>query len=195
MSKAHELLKKENSCLNDMIIDSQAHSMRDNLLFFGIEDCPTAQGRIEEDCTSKILHFCNDKLGIIAAAENIKIDRSHRIGRYKVGSARPIVAKFCFFQDKLSVKRSAYDKLKNSTFRVSDQFPQAVREKRAILKPYLDKAKKDGKSANLSFDKLIINGKSYTVDTILKNCGKCIGFDLGTTVLFINGMFRVFPQS
>ena len=105
---------------------------------------------------------------ILSKSENIKIDRSYRIGRYKVGSARPIVAKFCFFQDKLCVKRSAYDKLKNSPFRVSDQFPQAVREKRAILKPYLDKAKKDGKSANLSFDKLIINGKSYTVDTISK---------------------------
>ena len=56
--------------------------------------------------------------------------------------------------------------MKNTNFRVSDQYPQAEREKRKVLRPFLEKAKQDGKSAVLSFDKLINNGKPFTVDTI-----------------------------
>ena len=166
MSKSYEHLKRENSALNDMIVDLQARSMRDNLLFFGVEECATAPERRDEDCILKILNFCTEQLGLPDAHENFKIDRAHRLGRFRDGATRPIVAKFCFFQDKLTVRKKAYEQLKNTNFRVSDQYPQAVREKRKVLRPFLEKAKQDGKSAVLSFDKLIINGKPFTVDTI-----------------------------
>ena len=95
------------------------------------------------------------------ARETIKIDRAHRIGIYDNTKKRPIVAKFNFFQDKATIKQSAYTALKNSPYRVSDQFPKAIQDRRRALIPHLIKARESNKKAVLSYDKLYIDGRLF----------------------------------
>ncbi|KAH3840225.1 hypothetical protein DPMN_113672 [Dreissena polymorpha] len=49
---------------------------------------------------------------------------------------------------------------------VSDQFPKSIQARRKIQLPAMVSAKKDGKAAYLSYDKLYIDNRMYTVDTV-----------------------------
>ena len=166
LSKQQASLQTVNARLSEDILDIQSRSMRDNLLFFNFTEVGTADGRSNEDCTTKILDFCETTLQMNDATENIKIDRAHRIGRYNSDKQRPIVVKFNYHQDKLSVKRKAYELLKNSTYGVGDQFPKVIQDRRRKLVPLMIKAKNEGKRAVLSYDKLYINNVMVTADSI-----------------------------
>ena len=154
-------LKSVNKKLSDDIIDLQSRSMRDNLLFFNFDECHSPTDRYDEDCASKILDFSESNLNIPDARQSIKIDRAHRIGPYDNSKKRPIVVKFNYFQDKAMVKKCAFSVLKDSQFRVSDQFPKAIQDRRKALIPHLIKAKENNKKAVLSYDKLYIDGRLF----------------------------------
>ena len=86
-------LERDNATIQSMrnkIIDLQARSMRDNLLFFNIPEH-------EKENTIEIIHdLLEQKIEIEDASKHVKIDRSHRIGRKREGNKkpRPIVVKF-----------------------------------------------------------------------------------------------------
>ena len=68
-----EKLEKDNATLRDKIVDIQARSMRDNLLFFNIPEQ-------DKEITTEIIHnLLETKFQIKDAKEVIKIDRSHRM--------------------------------------------------------------------------------------------------------------------
>ena len=140
--------------------------MRDNLLFMGITECDSFEGRRDENCSRVIHDFCRDKLKIEDAHDSIKIERAHRLGKYNRDKKRPIVVKFNHYPDKMLIKSRASQELKETNFRVTEQFPKGIQEKRKILSEAMKKARDAGKTASLSFDKLYIDGKMYTVDTI-----------------------------
>lgn len=167
MSRDLDQLKRVNTNLSEDIIDLQSRSMRDNLMFFGFPEPQNPDDRKKEDCSAKICNFCVEQLHIPDAATTIKLDRAHRVGRYVQGKTRPIVAKFNFHQDKLNVKRKAFEHLdRQSNFRVADQFPKQIQERRKRLIPAMIHAKQRGKNAVLSYDKLFINGQQFTADNI-----------------------------
>ena len=148
------------------ILDLQARSMRDNLLFMGFPECETVESRKNENCTKIIFDFCHDVLKIPDAHESIKIERAHRLGKFNRNKSRPIVVKFNHFPDKMSVKSRAYEHLKGSDYRVVEQLPKGIQDRRRILGESMKKARDAGKTASLSYDKLYIDGKVYTVDNI-----------------------------
>lgn len=153
--------------VSEEVIDLQARSMRDNLLFFGFDEKKSVEERKAENCAETILNFCKDDLKILDAVTSIKIERAHRVGKYDNSKTRPIVVKFSHYPDKLKIKQRVFRDLPpESSYRVSDQFPKAIQDRRKLLIPTLIKAREDNKTASLSYDKLIINGKSYTVDTV-----------------------------
>lgn len=156
-------VSEENERLSEQLLDLQARSMRDNLLFFNISECQTREERMGEDCVAKILEFCETKLDI-TGAKDIKIDRAHRLGSFKNDKTRPIVVKFNYFQDKVNVKKQASDKLRNTSFRVSDQYPKEIQDRRRALYPAFAQAKGQGRKAVLSYDKLYIDGNMYSVN-------------------------------
>jgi hypothetical protein len=164
LSKNIASLRNENIDLNETIIDLQARSMRDNLLFFNFDEGTSFEDRKSENCAEKVLQFCENNLKIDSAATHMKIDRAHRIGPYQHGKKRPIVVKFNFYGDKETVKSSAREKLINSNFRVCDQLPKPIQDRRKKLLPYLIEAKRNGKQANLSYDALYIDRVKYTHD-------------------------------
>jgi hypothetical protein len=167
--KNYETLKYENQRLNDEVVDLQARSMRDNLLFFGFPEENTIEERRLENCSSKLIEFFKTKLQINNAPETIKLDRAHRLGKHTAGKNRPIVAKFNFYPDKLFIKQSMYDKMKGTDYRVSDQFPKAIQERRRQLVPELMKARRDGLDAIISYDRIVIKGRRSTQGTSAVN--------------------------
>ena len=79
------------------------------------------------------------------------------------------------YPDKLIVKQECLDSQKangenkRSQLRVSEHFLKAIQDKGRQLIPYLVKAKQDGKMANLSYDKLYINNRKYTVQSVAQS--------------------------
>ena len=95
------------------------------------------------------------------------------MGQYKPGRKRPIVVKFKFHQDNLRVKQEAYTKLKdNEQYKVSDQYPREIKDRRRILYPVMQQAKREGKRAVMNLDKLYVNGTLITADSVGSTANK-----------------------
>ena len=161
-----EEVNDENNRLNENLLDLQSRTMRDNLLFFNFDECVNENDRKSEDCTEKIFSFCEDTLQMQDVRTTVKIDRAHRIGRFNPNKKRPIVTKFNYFRDKVDVKQLVQDKSESTQIRVGDQYPKIIQDRRKKLIPLLKKAKDENKHAVLSYDKLYINGKTYTADMV-----------------------------
>jgi hypothetical protein len=155
-------LQLENNRLSEEIVDLQMRSMRDNLLFFNFPEEATTESRKSENCNSKIMNFCSDDLDI----DNVKIDRSHRIGKFQHGKVRPIVAKFHDPPVKETVKRVAYERKDSISKGVNDQYPKIIQERRKQLIPWMLKARYIHKQAVLDRDRLFIDNKMYTVNSL-----------------------------
>ena len=117
-----------------------------------------------ENCKELVWEFCEKILKIANPRDNIHIDRAHRIGNRVPNKIRPIVVKFVLTEHKDFVKSALNNvDLKaapfNGEFRVTDQLPQEVREKRKTLIPKMLEERKKGNKATLVRDKLFVNGK------------------------------------
>ena len=150
-----DVLEERNSMLNNRVIDIQARSMRDNLLFHNIAE------KDNEDTDEIIYNLVEQNLQI-PHSRNIKIDRSHRIGKIRIGASkpRPIVAKFNFYPDKERILTNA-NKLKGTRIGISEQFPEEIVKERKRLFPIMKKARDDGRRVKLTRDKLYIDGQLY----------------------------------
>ena len=149
-------LEEDNKVLRSKIVDLQARSMRDNLMFFNIPEN-------EPENTTDIIHkILEEKMEIRDAQNTVKIDRSHRIGKKREGNQkpRPIVVKFNFYQDREYVRTHAR-KLKGTNIGISEQYPEEIESIRKTLYPELKKAKAEGKRAKIVRDKLIIDGRIF----------------------------------
>nr|XP_022312705.1 uncharacterized protein LOC111117757 [Crassostrea virginica] len=154
---ALETSMKENTRLAENILDLQCRSMRDNLLFYGIEEARAGE---QENCEDIVKEICESKLEINTG---IEIERAHRIGKKNYNKPRPIVVKFSRYPQREAVRKSAH-KLKNTDISIGEQFPKEVQDRRKSLFPVYKKAKEDQKKAVLVKDKLYIDGKLYVKD-------------------------------
>ena len=164
-------LEADNAALMNSVIDLKARSMRDNLLFYNLPE------NRDENTTEVVQNLLAEKLGL-ENAKNIKIDRSHRLGKKKSGESkpRPIVAKFNFHQDKVTILQNAR-KLKGTQIGISEQFPEEIAKERKRLYPELKKARSNGMKANLVRDKLFINGELF------RRCKDPISHKIGSSFL------------
>jgi ribA/ribD-fused uncharacterized protein len=151
-------LLKQNGELLERQIAIEAYSRRDNLLVYGIE-----QGT-REDCMAKVLKFMKDHLQLQSVdIENMKIQRCHRLNA-KI-SPQPVIIRFLYFPDRMKVWNARF-KLKNSSYSLSEDFPPEIVARRKILYPILKAAKRDEVNCKMFGDKLELDGKIYTVNTI-----------------------------
>lgn len=109
--KINENLEKENKeikeqltsitnnlkTLKDQHLDLQSRSMRDNLIFTGIDE---QREESADMCEQMLNKFIEEKLGI---TDEISFHRVHRMGRKQTNKNRPIVAKFVNFKDREKV--------------------------------------------------------------------------------------------
>lgn len=153
-----ETNKSDNKVVRDRLIDIEAQNLRHNLLFFALDEQPeggatgstggvtrseggvTGEKKDTENCTDKILDFCENLLRIENAKTNIKIEKAFRLGKKKMDATkpRPIVVKFGKLEDREMV-RSISNRLKGSKFGISPHYPQDVLERRKKLIPRREK--------------------------------------------------------
>lgn len=161
LSEDFARLKAENVRLNEELLDLQSRSMRENLLFFNFAEEAMSDDRKNEDCSSKIVKFCSNDLNI----EGVKIDRAHRIGRFKPGATRPIVAKFHSPAIKKKVKKLHMSKKSRPIMVLVNNILSNSRQ--AQVTNTLDaKSSYIKKQAVLDRDKLFIDNKMYTVNSL-----------------------------
>ena len=138
----------------ETILDIQSRSMRDNLIFSGIEE------KEGEDTEQTLQNFLQKELG---QKDPVSFERVHRMGKPNAPRGpkhRPIIAKFSHFKKREEIKMSGR-MLKGKPFGINEQYPTEIFNRRKALLPILRQAKKDGKKATLSGDRLFINGSRY----------------------------------
>ena len=161
LTNENKNLKEENAKIKQSLTDLHSRSMRENLIFYGIDESLTTT---TEDCIKEVKSIIVDKLEI--KDSDIIIDRAHRIGRKEKedGSKkkpRPIVAKFHQFTDKERIRRESH-RLKDTDYGISEQFPKEIADKRRILVKIMKHKKSQGETVRLAYDKLYVNNKEYT---------------------------------
>lgn len=143
--------------LSEELLQLQARSMRDNLVFYNIpesKDEPT-------HCSGTLQGFLKNEMNI--SDENmaqISFDRVHRLGKPGV-NPRPIVAKFNPYKGKGIVMAHVKNLDKTKKFGVNDQLPRELEERKKQLLPKFKAARKDQKKPKWQVDKLVV-GKEVT---------------------------------
>ncbi|XP_071177823.1 protein unc-13 homolog C-like [Mytilus edulis] len=147
-----ELTKNENKEVRDKLVDIESQNLKQNLVFFEIEEASEnnegAKGgatgsTYNENCVNKILEFCENQLKIENAKDKITLEKAYRLGKRKNGAAKPrsIVWKFRKFEDREMI-RSVSNRLKNTNYGISPQYPKEVLERRKKLVPIMLKERK-----------------------------------------------------
>ena len=141
--------------LQQQLLYQNCYSRRENLKFFGIIE------EEEENPEVKVRNFLTELLQLEDAGE-IRFQRIHRLGPKRRGRDRPIIARFAYYPDRDKVFRQALFKLRDKPFKVFEDFPKEIIERRRNLLPLLKKAKAEGKRAGFSKsqpDRLLIDGE------------------------------------
>lgn len=146
-------LREEIGRMQQKVDQLEGQSRRENLLFFGVEGDKNETWKQSE---TKVRGIVTDKLGI--DGDDIALERAHRLK--SKGETAPIIVKFSFYKDRCAVLAAA-KKLKGSPISLSEDYTVRVRNIRRKLMPFLNEQKQQGKKAKLSYDKLVIEGKSF----------------------------------
>ena len=147
------------------ILYLEAYSRRENLKFEGIAEASQhdATPSPSEETKDVLVDFLENVLGI-EDAKNIEFQRVHRLGKPKNDSGdggRAIIARFLRFSDKERVFKRGR-KLKGTDYRMFEDIPKELHQKRKAQMERLKEARKEGRRANFSKsepDKLYIDGK------------------------------------
>jgi hypothetical protein len=134
------------------IIDQEARSRRNNILFYGIAESAT------EEAVTVVESFIEDTLGI---GEEVVIQRAHRVGKQVTNKTRPLIALLRDYPDvELIMKQGK--KLANTDKAIGRDYPLEIRQARAKLQGPLKQNKKDGKKAWIAYPaKLLVEGEVF----------------------------------
>lgn len=165
-------LETQNNEIRDKMLDLQCRSMRENLLFTGINE---SNDPTPEDCESVLRSFLNEHVqndpsvntdGNIHIGD-IEFDRVHRLGGPYSRKPRPIVAKFTDYKQREVIRNAGVNLNKQKkTHYINEQYPPEIEERRKILFPILRKLKANKTNrCNLVRDKLYLNGMVYNPHT------------------------------
>lgn len=146
----------ENKAMQEIILDLQSRSMRDNLIFSSIPESSA------EDPEKTVKDFMINQLKLTPeTVEHITFHSVHRLGQ-KLNSTRPrpIIAKFEHFKQKVLVQRQGRQ-LKGTHYGLNDQFPQEILRRRKLLFPIRKTMINQGKKAIITVDKLYIDGHLF----------------------------------
>src|SRR5258705_3618104 len=150
--------------LEDRMRSQEDRSRRENILIKGLADESSENWSDSEKLVVDFgLHF-----GLFEVGHVPRFDRVHRLGVFRQGQCRHIIARFSFFKDKSSTLQRAKN-LKDTEFSVFEDFSQETRQIRRELIPFLTAARSQGKRAQLAVDKLKIDGKNYDLMSLRSN--------------------------
>ena len=147
------VIKEENDKLKRELTDFQMRSMRNNLIFYNINETE------EENCAEVITNFCDEHLKIENSATKLSINDAYRLGK-KGDKIRPILVKFASFENRDFVKKNAKN-LKGSTYGISEQLPNDILKRRKEKLPILKDLRDRDLKAYFVKDKIYVNGKEF----------------------------------
>ena len=154
--------EKQLDDVKEEVLDLQARSMRDNLVFYNIDESPRGP---PENCGRTLSKFLRDEMKINDEdMEKIRFDRVHRMGAKGNGRKRPIVAKFNPSEGKNIVFRHIKHLDKSKKFGVNEQLPRELEERKRQLLPKFKDAKRKDKKPKWSRDKLIVDNKVTKIE-------------------------------
>jgi ribA/ribD-fused uncharacterized protein len=157
-------LKEDVKSLKSKFVHLESQSRRNNLIFNGITE---KMGRETwEDCEAAVRNVICTQMGIPEGA-SIQFERVHRLGPKKGDRKRSIIAKFSHFKGRELVWRNRH-KLSKSNFSLSEDYPVEIQNERKLLLPVLKVAKtvNSVKSVSLNLNRLYVDGKLYTTQTL-----------------------------
>ena len=157
-------LETKNQTLEDHISKLEDYSRKNNLLIKGIPETGP-----NEKVMDIVLHFFMDSLKM--QNTNVRISAVHRIGKpphlnpTSLKKPRDIIVRFESISDRDLVWKNRFQ-LKNSPLILCEDFCNATEEKRKLMKPFFQAARRHPKVKKcfLNRDLLNINGTSYTAD-------------------------------
>ena len=152
--------KNDNTTMREHIIKTEAQERRNNLIF---EGCAEKVGENREDCLDIVYKILGEQMEIDNPT-SIVIDRCHRMPAQSNQKAKPIILKVHYFSDREKIWNSR-GKLKGSGIWINEDYPVEIKKRRQILQPIMRKARQDGLRSSLSYDRLYVAGKMYTVNT------------------------------
>ncbi|XP_070550685.1 myosin-J heavy chain-like [Ptychodera flava] len=132
---------------------------RNNLIFHGIEQ---SNNESWEESEKKVRDFVSRELDTVVG-ETIEIERAHRLTKAR-NNPQPIVVKFNKYKERERILRESRNLPRESPFKVTEDLPPLVREKRRKLGVFLQAARQDNKRASLRYDKLIIEDDVFVFD-------------------------------
>ncbi len=149
------LIKKENTDLKEKLEKMEIYSRRDNLIIVGLAETEGEDtGKVAQDFFASLIK------------DPVHIVRCHRLGgKTDIKSPRPLIVRFLASTDRNKIWAKRFE-LKGRNVWMKEDFPAETEQRRQRLYPILKEAKRLGKKAQLNVDKLKIEGKTYTVDTL-----------------------------
>lgn len=179
LTKMEELCESQRwnaKILSYKSIDSEARSMRNNVVIYGLTE------KCRYNSKSLVFNFLEDELDIDTS--EMQIDRAHRLGqvpdevhRKRQDPKRPMVVRFRDYVDTEIILSKSY-KLKGTNFGVDRQYPKEISVARANL--YKSKEAREARSRHQKVQlrypaRLFIDGKC--VHDALPDWFKVLGSD------------------
>ena len=155
--------KRQNKALQERLLQLDTYIRRENLKFSGISEDTNESNA---DTHKKIRSFFKNTLGM-SEVDKIQFQRCHRMGSKMNNSkqARDIIVRFALYPDRMGIW-NCKNKLKNTNFFIKEDFPILIEQRRQKIFPIFKAARDQGKKATLVADKLIIDGRQYTVENL-----------------------------
>ena len=158
--------KEENKLLKEKLLKLEAYGRRENLVFCGVEEQISGYETVKE-LFKKVTNIFVNKLGIMDGAK-MDYQRCHRIGpkpRNDANKPRDVIVRFVRYQDREQVW-SKRRELQGSNIFIKEDFPTEIDQRRDQLYPIMKAARGKNMKATVTYDKLIIDNKSYTINTL-----------------------------
>lgn len=158
----YEKIKKENVQLKEHVLRMECQDRRSNLIIEGIKE---KTDETNKDCLEAVYSFLEKELKLVDA-RSIKIERAHRNPAPKTSKKpKPMVFKLHYYPDRERIW-NAKKELKDTGYWLSEDFPSEILKRRQVLNLVRKKALQEKRSSYLSRDRVIVDGKMYTLDTL-----------------------------
>lgn len=161
LARSNRELKNEVSELKDQLTLLESHTRKDNLRFYQIRDAAN------EDTEQKLREFITRQLKL--DGEQIDFSVVHRLGAYRPGQCRCILARFVRRREQWNVKAAATN-LKGTKYGISDDLPASwAAARRQAHQKFVRPARVEKKKVRWRGARLFIDDREVNIDHVSRN--------------------------
>lgn len=146
--------------LQRKVLEQEIAEKKRNLILYNIVE----NEKSKEELVSSIIDLIGTKLNIDISKKDI--DFLYRIGK-KNNNKRPIVIGLTTLALKETILRNK-NSLNEDNIRISEDFPETIREKRRELTPVVNSLYEKGFKVHMIRDQLIVNGEKWSLEKAIE---------------------------